>query len=115
MAPSATIPTPDVAPLPSLHQPRLHEKVALVTGASSGLGRAITLLYVSHGARLVVCADLKPDPSPGIDGETSRTTDEVSKRFGEGKAVYVHCDVGDGDSVRNAVQETVRLGGRLDM
>ncbi|KAL9607642.1 MAG: hypothetical protein Q9167_007465 [Letrouitia subvulpina] len=40
---------------------RLHNKTALVTGSSQGLGRAIALSFAHHGAHLVVCADLDPD------------------------------------------------------
>ena len=49
--------------------PRLLNKVAIVTGASSGLDRAITLAYAQHGSRLVVCADLQPTSRPGVVGE----------------------------------------------
>lgn len=52
-----------MAAVPAL---RLANKVAIVTGASSGLGRAIALAYAGHGTRLVVCADLQETPRSGM-------------------------------------------------
>ena len=97
---------------------RLQGKVALITGAASGLGRAIALKYAAHGAKLVVIADLTEQPSranmiEGEDGE--RTVARINRLHGEGKAAFVKCNVTDAEDVKNAVRETVRLGGRLDI
>ena len=97
------------------HGPRLHQKVALVTGSSSGLGRAIAFAYASHGTNLVVCADLQPDPKPGIDGEVAPTHEAICRKFGDDKAVFVHCDVTKTEDVRGAVALAADKGGRLDV
>lgn len=95
----------------------LENKVAVITGTSSGLGRAIALLFASCGTQLIVCADLTPgahddgpDEEPGV-----ATHDLIIRRYGEGKAFYVKTDVGVGKDVDECVHQAVRLGGRLDM
>jgi len=80
---------------------RLDGKVALITGASTGLGRVAAELFAREGARVVV-ADLN-------DG-----SDAVEAIGGAGgEATYVHCDVGSEDSVRGAVEHAVSIFGGL--
>ena len=61
---------------------RLQDKVAIVTGSSSGLGRAIALRYSSEGAK-VVCSDLSPAPRLQVDSESEPTHELIAKN-GEG-------------------------------
>ena len=76
----------------------------------------MAFLFASHGAKKLVCADLTPSPSPGIDGEVGRTDEEVCERYGQGKAVFMKCDVGDSGDVKAVVERAVAEGnGRLDL
>jgi len=70
----------------------LEGKVAIVTGAGGGFGRAISLRFAQEGAR-VVLGDVVP---------TEALADEVKGRGGE--ALSVHMDVTDGRSVAEAVE-----------
>lgn len=90
---------------------RLHNKVAIVTGASSGLGRAIAVRYAQEGA-MVVCADLTPTARSQEEAEI--TTHDLIVRS-NGHAIFVQADVGDAMQMENLVKVAVEKYGRLDM
>jgi NAD(P)-dependent dehydrogenase (short-subunit alcohol dehydrogenase family) len=83
----------------------LHSKVVLITGGSSGIGRATALRLAGHGARVVVAAR-----SGDALAEVVR---EVSAWGGEGLAVVT--DVTDNEQCRRAVESAVERFGRLDV
>ena len=101
----------------SLRMPDLQDKTAIITGSSSGLGRAIALLFAEHGTRLIICADLKPEGRiGGVDeDEDVPTHDLICRRHGEGRAVFKKADVSEGEDVKGLVESAVDIGGRLDM
>jgi len=82
----------------------LTSKVGLVTGASSGLGRATSILAAREGSKVLV-ADIDDE-----QGEV--TVDAIVAKGGE--AVYVHCDVTDSDQVSSMVEHCVERFGGLD-
>ncbi len=84
---------------------RLEGKVAIITGASSGIGAATGRLFAREGASVVLAARRK--------AELSRLVKEISASGG--KALAVKTDVADGKSVEALVKRTVDTYGRLDL
>ena len=87
---------------------RLQGKTAIVTGASSGIGRAIAITFARHGAN-VVMADVRDDPREGGDP----TPTAIEREGGRGR--FVHADVSRWRDVDALVQAAVDDFGRLDV
>jgi NAD(P)-dependent dehydrogenase (short-subunit alcohol dehydrogenase family) len=80
-------------------------KVVLVTGGSSGIGRATAIKFGGRGARVVVAARREKE---------GKETVEMIKKAG-GEATFVQTDVRIASQVENMVQQTVKKYGRLDI
>ena len=79
------------------------DKVAIVTGGTTGIGRATSLLFARHGAKVVI-GDVNPEGAK---------TAELIKSDG-GEALFVKTDVREGEQVQNLVATTVKTYGALN-
>ncbi|NYE05230.1 3-oxoacyl-[acyl-carrier protein] reductase [Bacillus niacini] len=84
----------------------LEGKVALVTGASRGIGREIALELARHGANVAV-------NYAGSEGKANEVVDEI-KAMGK-EAFAIKCDVSNSEEVAEMVKETVDRFGKLDI
>jgi NAD(P)-dependent dehydrogenase (short-subunit alcohol dehydrogenase family) len=92
----------------------LHGRTAIVTGASSGHGRAIALALASSGAN-VVCSDIRKDALPsGYEADLDVDTDDLIRSRG-GQSAFVKADVTKLEDHTTAVETAVDQFGRLDL
>jgi dehydrogenase/reductase SDR family member 4 len=80
----------------------LENKVAIVTGASRGIGRAIAQVFAREGATVAIC------------GRKPETLGQVAAEIG-GKVHAIPCHVGRAEDIRRLVETTVREFGRIDI
>ncbi len=88
-----------------IQRKRLKDRVALITGGNSGIGRATSLLFAQEGAKVVIT---------GRNEERGRQVVEEIERA-SGTAIFVPCDVSSAADCERTVRETVRVYGRLDI
>lgn len=79
-------------------------KVALVTGAGSGIGRATAILFSRRGAKVIVA-----DIVPAGGSETVRMIQQEG-----GEAIFISADVSNAEQVRTMIDKAVKTYGRLD-
>jgi 3-oxoacyl-[acyl-carrier protein] reductase len=84
---------------------RLAGKIAVVTGSSGGIGKAIALTFADEGARVVVTARRR--------AYCEQVAAQIKARGGE--AVAIQADVADESQVEQLIADTVRRFGRLDI
>ncbi len=92
---------------------KLQGRVAIVTGSSRGIGKAIAIGFAEQGADVVVAArteEVKNERLPGTIHETGREIEALGRR-----AVPVRCDVTDEESVNHMVDIALDAFGHIDV
>lgn len=91
---------------------KLKDKVAIITGASRGLGKILAISFAREGAKVVAAArtEVENDRLPG----TIHQTVEAVKATG-GRALALRCDVTNEESVNEMVKQALSQYGRVDI
>ena len=85
--------------------------VAVVTGASRGLGKAIAVEYAREGASVVICA--RSQSPTGLAGTLQETLQEIQDAGGD--VLAVNCDVTDEEQVTEMVRQAKERYGKIDV
>lgn len=85
------------------------DKVLIVTGGSSGIGKGCAEQFVKAGARVVLCCN-NEDEGAGV----AASLRDIAIAQGSGDVEFVYCDVTSTDDIRNLIDGTVSRHARLD-
>lgn len=91
---------------------KLEGRVAIVTGASRGIGKAIAVALADAGASVVVAARTMEDSGP-LKGTIGKTVDDITSHGG--KAIAVQANVADEESIDKMVKQTLEQMGHIDI
>jgi NAD(P)-dependent dehydrogenase (short-subunit alcohol dehydrogenase family) len=93
----------------------LKDRIAIVTGGSSGIGRGIALEFARRGVRVAI-ADIQEAPITGkyFDTDLTTTTSEEIEKFG-GTSLFLRTDLADPAHVEKLIEGTAREFGGLDI
>jgi citronellol/citronellal dehydrogenase len=92
---------------------RLAGKVAIITGASRGLGQYCAVGYAREGATVVIAARTETETDPRLPGTIHQTAEMVKAAGGE--AFPVVCNVGDNESVLEMTKQVLDRYGQIDI
>jgi NAD(P)-dependent dehydrogenase (short-subunit alcohol dehydrogenase family) len=92
---------------------KLDGKVAIVTGASRGIGKAIAALFAREGARVACTARTLEEGTHPLEGSLRSTVLEIEGAGGE--AIAIPCDVSEYEHCRRAVEQARRSYGPIDV
>jgi len=83
---------------------KLKDKIAIITGSSRGIGKAITLLFAREGAKIVVNYS-----------NSEKQANKVVEEIGKERAIAIKCDVSKEKEVKSMIDKTIKTFGRIDI
>ena len=92
---------------------KLDGRVAVITGASRGIGRDMAVVFAREGAKVVVSARTENEGDFRIPGSVQTAVNRIRAEGGE--AIGVRCDVTQEDDITNLFERTVEQYGRIDI
>ena len=84
---------------------KLKNKVAIVTGSGSGIGKGIALAYASEGAKVII-ADLNEETG-------AKTAQEIKAEGGD--AIFIRIDITNEDNVNSSINYVYEKYGKIDI
>lgn len=88
---------------------RYTDKVAVITGGSSGIGKGCAYEFVRAGAKVVICCNDEAEGSA-----VAGALQELARAEGAGEAFFIYCDVRKADDILDLIEATVSRYGRID-
>ena len=85
------------------------DKVAIITGGSSGIGKGCAQQFVKAGAKVVICCNNEDEGA-----EAAADLSDLARTQGSGNAEFIFCDVTRTEDIRNLIDTSIARYGRLD-
>jgi NAD(P)-dependent dehydrogenase (short-subunit alcohol dehydrogenase family) len=88
---------------------RYSDKIVLITGGSSGIGKGCARVFAEAGATVLICSNQQEQ---GLEAAAELQT--VALQRGTGEVSFIYCDVESADDIANFVQTAIAKYGRID-
>ena len=95
-------------------EPNLHGRVAIITGASRGIGKQVAMKLASLGCNVCICAKTT-EVQATLPGTIYSVSEEIEKKYPKVRALAIKCDLRNADECVKAVEECVKRFGRVDV
>ncbi|KAI8657957.1 hypothetical protein NCS57_01175900 [Fusarium keratoplasticum] len=95
-------------------QGKLDGKVAVVTGASSGMGRAIAIALAGEGAKIALCDLQEKANAQGYEADVDKTTGDIIAAQG-GDSIFLQTDIASSTAVQETFSRALERFGRIDI
>jgi NAD(P)-dependent dehydrogenase (short-subunit alcohol dehydrogenase family) len=92
---------------------KLTDKVAIIGGASRGIGKDVAVALAAEGAKVAVVARSEVEPDPRLPGTIHQTVQEIEAAGGQ--AIAIKADISDEEQIDAMVKRTLDAYGRIDI